>query len=81
MFEEYKCFFMNEKFGNCNDFVKNDFVKSDFSSNEGVVLTLKEAVEYQKKHNKPILVYENTNKELVKYFISIGGKIEFIFFN
>jgi hypothetical protein len=44
MFEEYKCFFMNEKFGNCND-----FVKSDFSSNEGVILTLKEAVEYQKK--------------------------------
>ena len=70
MFEEYKCFFMNEKFGNCNDFVKDDF-----SSNEGVVLTLKEAVEYQKKFNKPILVYENTNKKLVKYFISIGGKI------
>ena len=66
-----KCFFMNDKFGNCNDFVEDDFVSDD-----GIVLTLKEAVQFQKEHpDKKILVYETTDKSLVDYFVSIGGKI------
>ena len=69
-FERVRCFIMDDKFGNSNDFVDEDF-KSDY----GIVLTLEETVKYQKDHNKPILVYENTDKELIKYFIKIGGKI------
>jgi hypothetical protein len=70
MFENYKCFFMDDKFGNCND-----FVNSDFQSEQGIVLSLKEAVKFQKGKNKPILVYNTTDKKLVEYFISIGGQI------
>ena len=70
MFENYKCFFMNDNLGNCND-----FVSSDFQSEQGIILSLEEAVEFQKEKNKPILVYDNTNKNLVGYFVSIGGKI------
>ena len=70
MFENYKCFFMNDNLGNCND-----FVSSDFQSEQGIILSLEEAIEFQKEKNKPILVYDNTNKDLVDYFVSIGGKI------
>ena len=68
--EKYKCFFMKDELGNCND-----FVSSDFQSDQGIVLSLKEAVEYQKGKNKPILVYDTTDKDLVEYFVSIGGQI------
>lgn len=62
---------MDNKYGNCND-----FVNEDFTSKFGKVLTLEETVEYQKKFpNKKILVYEETDKNLVKYFKSIGGLI------
>ena len=70
MFENYKCFFMNDNLGNCND-----FVSSDFQSEQGIIISLEEAVEFQKEKNKPILVYDNTNKDLVDYFVSIGGQI------
>ena len=70
MFENYKCFFMNDNLGNCND-----FVSSDFQSNQGIILSLEEAVEFQKEKNKPILVYNDTDKDLVDYFVSIGGQI------
>lgn len=62
---------MNNKYGNCND-----FVNEDFTSKFGKVLTLEETVEYQKKFpNKKILVYEETDKSLVEYFKSIGGLV------
>ena len=61
---------MKDELGNCND-----FVSSDFQSDQGIVLSLKEAVEYQKGKNKPILVYDTTDKDLVEYFVSIGGQI------
>lgn len=62
---------MDNKYGNCND-----FVNEDFTSKFGKVLTLEETVEYQKKFpNKKILVYEETDKNLVEYFKSIGGLI------
>lgn len=62
---------MNNKYGNCND-----FVNEDFTSKFGKVLTLEETVEYQKKFpNKKILVYEETDKNLVEYFKSIGGLV------
>lgn len=71
MFENKRCFIMDNKYGNCND-----FVNEDFTSKFGKVLTLEETVEYQKKFpNKKILVYEETDKNLVKYFKSIGGLI------
>ena len=71
MFENKKCFIMDNKYGNCND-----FVNEDFTSKFGKVLTLEETVEYQKKFpNKKILVYEETDKNLVEYFKSIGGLI------
>lgn len=67
----YKCFIMNDSLGNCND-----FVDENFKTNDGIVLTLEETVEYQKKNpDKKILVYKNTDKELVNYFVSIGGLI------
>ena len=70
-FSNYKCFFQNKELGNCND-----FVDSDFTSNEGIVLSLEEAVKFQKKNeNRPILIYENTDKNLVEYFKSIGGAV------
>lgn len=69
-FDNYKCFFMKDELGNCND-----FVDSNFTSSDGIILSLKEAVEYQKEKNKPIMVYENTNPELVNYFCSLGGKV------
>ena len=66
-----KCFFMNDKLGNCNDFVEDNF-----STNDGIVLSLEEAAEFQKEHpDKKILVYDTTDKKLVDYFISIGGKV------
>ena len=66
-----KCFIMDNKYGNCND-----FVNEDFTSKFGKVLTLEETVEYQKKFpNKKILVYEETDKNLVEYFKSIGGLV------
>ena len=62
---------MDNKYGNCND-----FVNKDFTSKFGEVLTLEETVEYQKKFpNKKILVYEETDKNLVEYFKNIGGLI------
>lgn len=62
---------MDNKYGNCND-----FVNEDFTSKFGKVLTLEETVEYQKKFpNKKILVYEETDKSLVEYFKSIGGLV------
>ena len=62
---------MDNKYGNCND-----FVNEDFTSKFGKVLTLEETVEYQKKFpNKKILVYEETDKSLVEYFKNIGGLI------
>lgn len=62
---------MDNKYGNCND-----FVNEDFTSKFGKVLTLEETVEYQKKFpNKKILVYEETDKNLVEYFKNIGGLI------
>ena len=62
---------MDNKYGNCND-----FVNEDFTSKFGKVLTLEEAVEYQKKFpNKKILVYEETDKNLVEYFKNIGGLV------
>ena len=62
---------MNDKLGNCNDFVSDDFTSED-----GTVLTFEEAVEFQKKHsNKKILVYDTTDKKLVEYFTSIGGMV------
>lgn len=62
---------MDNKYGNCND-----FVNEDFTSKFGKVLTLEETVEYQKKFpNKKILVYEETDKNLVEYFKSIGGLV------
>ena len=71
MFENKKCFIMDNKYGNCND-----FVNEDFTSKFGKVLTLEETVEYQKKFpNKKILVYEETDKNLVEYFKSIGGLV------
>ena len=71
MFENKKCFIMDNKYGNCND-----FVNEDFTSKFGKVLTLEETVEYQKKFpNKKILVYEETDKNLVEYFKNIGGLI------
>ena len=71
MFENKRCFIMDNKYGNCND-----FVNEDFTSKFGKVLTLEETVEYQKKFpNKKILVYEETDKNLVEYFKSIGGLI------
>ena len=71
MFENKKCFIMDNKYGNCNN-----FVNEDFTSKFGKVLTLEETVEYQKKFpNKKILVYEETDKNLVEYFKSIGGLV------
>ena len=71
MFENKRCFIMDNKYGNCND-----FVNEDFTSKFGKVLTLEETVEYQKKFpNKKILVYEETDKNLVEYFKSIGGLV------
>lgn len=71
MFENKKCFIMDNKYGNCND-----FVNEDFTSKFGKVLTLEETVEYQKKFpNKKILVYEETDKNLVEYFKNIGGLV------
>ena len=71
MFENKKCFIMDNKYGNCND-----FVNEDFTSKFGKVLTLEETVEYQKKFpNKKILVYEETDKSLVEYFKNIGGLV------
>lgn len=71
MFENKRCFIMDNKYGNCND-----FVNEDFTSKFGKVLTLEETVEYQKKFpNKKILVYEETDKNLVEYFKNIGGLI------
>ena len=71
MFENKKCFIMDNKYGNCND-----FVNEDFTSKFGKVLTLEETVEYQKTFpNKKILVYEETDKNLVEYFKNIGGLI------
>ena len=71
MFENKRCFIMDNKYGNCND-----FVNEDFTSKFGKVLTLEEAVEYQKKFpNKKILVYEETDKNLVEYFKNIGGLV------
>ena len=71
MFENKRCFIMDNKYGNCND-----FVNKDFTSNFGKVLTLEETVEYQKKFpNKKILVYEETDKNLVEYFKNIGGLV------
>lgn len=71
MFENKRCFIMDNKYGNCNDFVNEDFT-SKFSK----VLTLEETVEYQKKFpNKKILVYEETDKSLVEYFKNIGGLV------
>lgn len=62
---------MDDKYGNCNDFVNEDFV-----SKFGKILTLEETVEYQKKiPNKKILVYKETDKNLVEYFENIGGLI------
>lgn len=61
---------MNDNLGNCND-----FVNSDFQSNQGIVLSLEEAVEFQKEKNKQILVYDDTDKDLVDYFVGIGGQI------
>lgn len=62
---------MDNKYGNCND-----FVNEDFTSKFGKVLTLEETVEYQKKFpNKKILVYEETDKNLVEYFKNIGGLV------
>ena len=62
---------MDNKYGNCND-----FVNKDFTSKLGKVLTLEETVEYQKKFpNKKILVYEETDKNLVEYFKNIGGLV------
>lgn len=71
MFENKKCFIMDNKYGNCNN-----FVNEDFTSKFGKVLTLEETVEYQKKFpNKKILVYEETDKNLVEYFKNIGGLV------
>ena len=71
MFENKRCFIMDNKYGNCND-----FVNEDFTSKFVKVLTLEETVEYQKKFpNKKILVYEETDKNLVEYFKNIGGLI------
>lgn len=71
MFENKRCFIMDNKYGNCND-----FVNKDFTSKLGKVLTLEETVEYQKKFpNKKILVYEETDKNLVEYFKNIGGLV------
>ena len=71
MFENKRCFIMDNKYGNCND-----FVNEDFTSKFGKVLTLEETVEYQKKFpNKKILVYEETDKNLVEYFKNIGGLV------
>ncbi len=44
MFENKRCFIMDNKYGNCND-----FVNEGFTSKLGKVLTLEETVEYQKK--------------------------------
>ena len=71
MFENKRCFIMDNKYGNCND-----FVNEDFTSKFGKLLTLEETVEYQKKFpNKKILVYEETDKNLVEYFKNIGGLV------
>lgn len=71
MFENKRCFIMDNKYGNCNDFVNEGFI-----SKLGKVLTLEETVEYQKKFpNKKILVYEETDKNLVEYFKNIGGLV------
>lgn len=71
MFENKRCFIMDNTYGNCND-----FVNEDFTSKFGKVLTLEETVEYQKKFpNKKILVYEETDKNLVEYFKNIGGLV------
>ena len=71
MFENKRCFIMDNKYGNCND-----FVNEDFTSKFGKILTLEETVEYQKKFpNKKILVYEETDKNLVEYFKNIGGLV------
>ena len=71
MFENKRCFIMDNKYGNCND-----FVNEDFTSKFGKALTLEETVEYQKKFpNKKILVYEETDKNLVEYFKNIGGLV------
>ena len=71
MFENKRCFIMDNKYGNCNDFVNKDFI-----SKFGKVLTLEETVEYQKNFpNKKILVYEETDKNLVEYFKNIGGLV------
>ena len=56
---DFRCFIMDVKHGN-----SNDFVDKDFESEYGVVLTLEETIEYQKKHNKPVLAYDNTDKNL-----------------
>ena len=69
-FDNYRCFFMKDELGNCND-----FVDSGFTSSDGIVLSLKEAVKYQKGKNKPIMVYEHTSPELVNYFCKLGGKV------
>lgn len=61
---------MNDNVGNCND-----FVDKDYQNENGILLTLEETVELQKKQYKPILVYDTTDKELVNYFVSIGGII------
>ena len=71
MFENKRCFIMDNKYGNCND-----FVNEGFTSKLGKVLTLEETVEYQKKFpNKKILVYKETDKSLVEYFKNIGGLV------
>jgi hypothetical protein len=61
---------MKDELGNCND-----FVDSDFTSSDGIILSLKEAVEYQREKNKSIMVYEYTDPNLVIYFRSLGGKV------
>ena len=61
---------MNDKIGNCND-----FVDKNYENENGILLTLEETIELQKRENKPILVYENTDKKLIDYFVSIGGVI------
>ena len=61
---------MNGNLGNCND-----FLSSYFKSEQGIVFSLEEVVKFQKEKNKPILVYDDTDKDLVDYFVSIGGQI------
>ena len=39
---------MNDNLGNCND-----FVSSDFQSEQGIILSLEEAVKFQKEKKSP----------------------------